>query len=443
MLRYKTPAFAAALSLALLAPTFADAQTRGRQDPVPDRRTPSAAETLTGARGAVAAAGVACEVSEARWLGRNASNDTTLYEVACQTGPGFLINDGEPPQVLNCLAGAASAAMLRAEDPDAQVGAQCELAANADAIAALTPAARAASISCTIDEAAWIGRTTGGQDRYEIGCAGADGYWMETTQNTLEPTRVLTCFEVVQAGATCRMTTAEEQIASAAAMAAPANRACDATAARFAGHNENGRFYELACAEGAGFMFRTDTAGAFQEAYDCVDAQRIGGGCTLTDASVITAGAQEAERARMAQAGLTCDYRAHRTVGADNLGRTVTEYECADQPLGLVAFIGDDPAQSASMDCISSELLSVTCSLTGKSTVAEALTRMMAAGGHSCTVVDFDVLSPAARASRGEAVEVKCADGSGYLVEAPADRQRTGQVRSCAQAREFGESCNL
>src|SRR5690606_1312531 len=128
------------------------------------------------------------------------------------------------------------------------------------------------------------------------------------------------CLEVVQAGATCRMTTEAEQTETVARLASPANRPCEATAARFAGLNDSGRFYELACAQGSGFMFRTDAEGAFQEAYDCAAAQGIGGGCSLTDAAVISASVQSAEQARLAQAGLTCDYQAHRTIGADNLG---------------------------------------------------------------------------------------------------------------------------
>ena len=401
-----------------------------------------AAEILASATTVAASAGLPCQVTEAKSLGTLVDTEAELFEVVCASGPGYLIAATTPPTALNCVALAASAAQTRAQNPNADVGAECSTPRNLDVIASIQPYAQAAGVDCQIDQAAWLGKPDEASDRYEIGCAGTAGYWVEAPSNSFEPNRVLSCTEVAAAGATCRFTTREEIAVSVGAMAAAAGRTCQVTEARFAGQNSSGRFFEAACADGPGFMFRVND-NRVDQTWDCADAARIGGGCQLTDPEVINASAAETEQARLNRVGLNCAYQAHRPIGADNRGRDVVEYQCSDQPLGMIAFIGQSSAESEGMDCLASELLAVSCSLTGKSTVAEALTRMMAADGHSCTVVDFDVLSPAARASRGEAVEVKCADGSGYLVEAPADRQRTGQVRSCTQAREFGESCNL
>lgn len=407
------------------------------------RTEEQAADALAEAVAVAQTAGLACQPTEAFNRGTIEETGVTVYELACATGPGYLISTTTPPETFNCISLKQRADTMRAEDPEAVVGAECQVERNLDPMLAIQPYVASIASSCQIDQVSWLGQPATDSHRYEIGCAGTSGYWVEAPLNSMTPSRVLGCAEVVGAGATCRFTTAEEIAATVAAIAATGGRTCQVTNARYAGRAGENSVYEAACADGQGYMFLSSAEGQVTQSWDCVDAAHLGGGCRLTDAAVIRAAANEVEQARLTNAGLSCQYQAHRQIGADNRGRTVLEYQCADKPLGLVAFVGETTADSEGMDCIASELLSVRCSLTTRDTVAEALTRMMTAGGESCTVTDYAVLSPAARASRGEAVELKCADGGGYIAEIPFARDRVGLTRSCAAAREYGEACTL
>src|SRR5690606_22335552 len=152
---------------------------------------------------------------------------------------------------------------------------ECSVERNLDVIASVQPFAEAAGIECQIDQAAWLGKPDDASDRYEIGCAGTAGYWVEAPSSSFQPSKVLSCPEVVAAGATCQFTTREEIATAIGAMAAAAGRACQVTDARFAGQNSSGRFFEAACAEGPGFMFRVND-NQVSQTWDCAEAARIG-----------------------------------------------------------------------------------------------------------------------------------------------------------------------
>ena len=254
--------------------TPAGRRGRGRGQPSPE-------QVLEGARELAAAASVDCQVSEASLLGVDAQRKS-IYEVVCANNAGHVLIASEPPQVFNCLELAGSAAIQRERDPAAEVGQQCTLPANQNALALIGAWAREAGVSCTVDEARAIGRSSAGNLIYEVGCAGVDGYLLEkaNSQWTLQD-----CLQVVSAGGTCRFTTAAEQNATLQAKLAGTEAAdCGVQQVRVMGQNANGRFYEVKCAaEGVGFVARVKDD-ATQQIYPCATAQNIGGGCTLTPA---------------------------------------------------------------------------------------------------------------------------------------------------------------
>ncbi|RZJ93370.1 MAG: hypothetical protein EON88_15735 [Brevundimonas sp.] len=178
-----------------------DADRNSRVDERRRRGRPNAAAVLADAQAAVGAAGLECRAVEATAMGQ--SDAGAVYEVACADAPGRLVLTSSPPQAFNCLALAASAA----NGGDAST--QCDMAANKDAIAAMKGYARALSISCAIDQAAWIGRLASGADRYEVGCPGAAGFWIEASPAGAPLTKT-PCAEVVLAHAACRFTTPDE-----------------------------------------------------------------------------------------------------------------------------------------------------------------------------------------------------------------------------------------
>ena len=227
-----------------------------------------------------AASGAQCQLTEAKLLGQTADK-TKIYEAACAAGPGYIVLATTPPQASDCLVLASSAEQTRARDPEADVGTQCSLPANDNAMAVFTAYAKDAGLPCTVDQGAVIGSKPGGSIVYEIGCAGADGAQINKT--AAGAWEVASCLELASASSTCRFTTQSEQIATLKIWLAGSDAAaCDITQARYMGKNANGAFYEAACNGGEGVIARLNAQHAVEQVFPCATAQQIGGGCKLT-----------------------------------------------------------------------------------------------------------------------------------------------------------------
>lgn len=226
-----------------------------------------------------AATGTQCQITEAKLLGQTADK-TKIYEAACASGPGYIILASTPPQAMDCLVLASSAEQTRARDPNADVGTQCSLPANDNAMAVFTAFAKEAGLPCTVDQGGIIGAKPGGAVVYEIGCAGVDGAQINKGANGWE---VADCLELASAGSTCRFTTQQEQAATVKALLAGSDAAsCDVSQARYMGRNANGAFYEAACSGAEGVIARLNAENVVQQIYPCATASQIGGGCKLT-----------------------------------------------------------------------------------------------------------------------------------------------------------------
>jgi hypothetical protein len=249
-------------------------QQRGRQPaaPTPEQVKASAQVLAT-------ATNSGCTVAEATFRGESPEKQS-VYEATCTTGPGFILIGSTPPQAADCVLLSGQADITRSRDPLADVGTQCEMEANKNVLAVISGYATQAGVACTVDQGSSVGKSGEGNVIYEIGCAGTDGYWLEKTATGWTTTE---CLKLVSRSATCKYTTPVEQAATLkkwfeGSAAAP----CDVAQARFMGSNANGSFYEAKCAAGDGLIARFDTAMAVQQVYPCAEAQRIGGGCTLT-----------------------------------------------------------------------------------------------------------------------------------------------------------------
>jgi hypothetical protein len=226
-----------------------------------------------------------CQVTESSLLGMR-EGGAKLYEVACATGPGYILVGATPPQVFDCLELAGTAATARMRDPAADVGQQCVLPANQNGLAVIGGWARDAGVTCTVDEAIAIGKSDDDNIIYEVGCAGVDGYWLEKLGDGW---KLQECLQIASVGGTCRFTTPREQVDGFQPKLAGTEAAsCNVVQVRLMGSNANGRFYEAKCgAEGEGYIARINNEGVTQQIYPCATAQRIGGGCTLTPAPAL------------------------------------------------------------------------------------------------------------------------------------------------------------
>lgn len=147
------------------------------------------AQIVETAQALATGAGVECRVTEAALLGVNAE-EAPVYEAACAEGPGQLIIAATPTQAFNCfeLAGAPG-------------GQQCTLGVNQNSLAVIGGWARDSGVTCRIDQAAAIGRSVEGNLIYEVGCADADGYWLERASDGW---RLQSCRVITASGETCR-----------------------------------------------------------------------------------------------------------------------------------------------------------------------------------------------------------------------------------------------
>lgn len=251
---------------------------QGSRRPTPERLVRERSTEI------LASAGTPCDIVAAHNPGATRQRKE-IYEVACRQGPGFLIVATTPaPAILNCLHLAATEEAQRARDPDRPVTSLCLLDENRNAATALRPMAVGVAPACVVDQAAWVGRVGEDEDRYEIGCADGDGMWLQTRINQTAVTATFSCLEVASTGAKCRFTTDAEQARAVASWLPPtALQTCRPDRARYVGASGPARYFELGCEGAPGLMLRTRDGGAFDQAWPCMQANGIAGGCKLTD----------------------------------------------------------------------------------------------------------------------------------------------------------------
>lgn len=396
------------------------------------------------ARAAVAKAGLSCDVTASANPGRTSARKP-IYEVACATGPGYIVIDSDPAESFNCIVLKTQADRLRAEDPDADLGTQCALPANADAKTVYQGYAQAAGLSCTVAGGAWVGRLTDGAERYEIDCDGADGYWLEVPPSGT-PIKTLSCLEVLNAGGTCAMTTAEEQAAVVQAkLAGTSAPACQVQQVRYLGANDNGSFYETKCAEGPGFIQRFAADGVYNQSYACAEASHIAGGCQLTDVSGVLGDIEARRDQQMAALGFACAKTDSRKIGQENggAGREVVEFACSDRELGIVGFLPSQGVEQASaIDCLTLTARGLQCRFVDEAKIKSVIARMLQAADVACDISAFKVQGRMV-ATDGDVVEVKCASGESYYGDFPDDRVKAEKVMTCDEARRNGATCSL
>lgn len=247
---------------------------QGSRRPVPERLVRERTAEI------LAEAGTPCEIVAAHNPGETRQRKE-IYEVACREGPGYLVVATDAPAVLNCLHLAATEEAQRAADASRPVTSLCLLDQNKDAAAALRPLAARIDPACAVDQAAWIGRVGEDQDRYEVGCDGRDGLWLQTRINQTGVTESFSCLELAAMGEACKFTTAGEQAATVASWLPAEGPGCGADRARIVGEAAGARYYELSCGAGSGMMLRLTPEGRFDRAWPCAEASGIAGGCKL------------------------------------------------------------------------------------------------------------------------------------------------------------------
>lgn len=258
-------------------------QQRQQQEAAEQAAQPTPEQIKASAQAVLGQTSAQCQVTEAASLGVTAEQQAG-FEVACASGPGYLLIASTPPKAFDCVELSGQAVTARERDPNADVGQQCTLPANQDVVRVINAYAQEAGVTCTVDQAAAIAKSTEGNVIYEVGCANADGWWIEKAGGAWKTTP---CWDLALSNQTCRYTTADEGKAGwTAALANTPASACVVDQARRVGRDAQGlTVYEVKCGGGEGYFARLNDAWATQRVQTCAEAANVAGGCTLTTAA--------------------------------------------------------------------------------------------------------------------------------------------------------------
>ena len=164
----------------------------------------------------VTALQLSCEVSDARLAvaGRTKVNgrevDSAVYEVACGSGAGYLIETQgrDKPIGISCLAAEGARVADAAQGKQAKF--VCSLPGNQDIKAVAGTLMKSAGTTCAVREVRWFGRSVASQSEYsEVACDDGRGFLLRTAApGAATPTQVFSCGEAARQGLKCRLTDA-------------------------------------------------------------------------------------------------------------------------------------------------------------------------------------------------------------------------------------------
>ena len=273
-------------------------------------------------------------------------------------------------------------------------------------------------ITCHLTDAEHIGSgksVVGGQPvdvgLYEVACANGMGYLLTLVGRS--SASGISCFaasaaqqvasannpgdsashgETAAAGAervdsTCHLPANQDLNTMATTVVRNAGTACDARGEKWLGQSGSPTldYTEVACNDGQGFVLRTPAPGSIGviDVLSCADAATHGAQCHMSapapavvaDTAPAAAGGSPPPdgprpnlqwfKDALGKNGVSCDVKKARIVGRESIKRRyVVEYQCTQQPQGLVAYVpspGDTTNSFESMDCAAAAQRKVTC----------------------------------------------------------------------------------
>jgi hypothetical protein len=409
----KTPkaiGLAAALAALVLVPAAAVSQGKKAADIPAAARKSGMAE----APAVVTAAGLPCQVSDARKIGEDKKSKTSYYEVACAAGQmGYVLQapaEGTPT-VFSCVEANTPPA------PGQQPSTPCLLPGNADPKAALAPVFQAAGVQCLPEQARRIGQTK--TNTYlEVACQGGEGYILMASApfDASKPAQAQSCllYDDADTNIKCTLTDKASRLAVVDRYAAAANNGCTVKDRRFLGAaKDNSQYYEAACEDGKGYIYKVAN-GQLSETVDCAKASHLLGGCTLTDVRQAQT-EQAALYTKLAKAaGSNCEVERY-ALFPPKPGEENVELVCKDGT-GAIGLFKASGAGSQVLDCGRAPVAGYKCSLSNDNGYANLTADLKKFNFNSCDVSESRVVG---RSDKGTTyVEVACADGlKGYVIE--------------------------
>lgn len=391
------------------------------------------------------AAGVSCQVADARLIGKSVDKKTKVatsyYEVDCDEGLGFVIqstSEGQKPSAFNCLE-------TSQPGPDGKAsGLACLLPGNANMLADLTPLLKKGGVECTVDKARSIGQTAT-NSYLEVLCQGGTGYILQAGSPPVPQSDVnaVNCLLYDESGSNlkCELADKASRLAVVDTFAAQANNGCTVKEKRYVLTTKDGSvFFEASCEDGKGYVYKI-TNGALEQTIDCAKADYIGGGCTLTDARAAQT-QQAGLYTRLAKAaGFDCEVSKYAPLPSP-AGKDVVELQCGNRPDGAIGVFAATAADSIVHDCAHAQVAGYRCVLT-KSNDSILTADLKKLGKSSCEVKEARLIGKTAKGTAF--MEVNCSDGlAGYMIEYnTTPKIEPIGVTGCAFAKSVAGGCKL
>lgn len=363
----------------------------------------------------VQAAGIDCQVSDARFAGQGPKDPKTgvqpkVYEVACGPGSiGFMLqtNGTAAPNLFSCLV------VNYPADGKPNPNNACILPTNYDMTAAIAALAQKAKMPCTPTQLRGIGQTPT-NTLVEAMCANGAGYIItgSVPLSTAKDAQAMNClgYDAANVNVKCALGSPQTRITLADAFGAKATPPCAVKDRRYLGLLTDGtEGYEYACSDGKGVIVKVNTQGAVTETLNCANVAP--GSCTLTDSRAATA-EQAGLYTKLAKAaGSNCEVSRY-AVFPQKGDKEVVELVCGD---GAGA-IGMFPAtgKGTVYDCGHALLAGYRCSL-GKPDYTALTNDLKKFDKKDCTV--SEIATPKKAEDGTFRLEVACADGlPGYVI---------------------------
>lgn len=415
----KTPraigAGAVALVMALMAALTMPSTAVSQKKAQPDVSEAARKAGMARAPAVIQATGIPCQVSDARLIGEDKKAKTAYFEVAC--GPGAM------GYVLQTPEGGATTAYscIEANTPPAPgqpPSAPCLLPANDNPKALLQPLMKTAGAECIPEEARGIGQTKA-NTYVEVACQGGTGYIVVASApfDMSKPVQAQNClmYDDAETNIKCAIGDKATRLAIVDKYVTAANNGCAVKDRRFVGMSKDGSsFFEAACQDGKGYIYKASANGALAETYECAKATQILGGCELTDARAALTEQAALYTRLVTNAGGKCEVEKYALFPTRNPREEVVELVCKDGGGGVL--ISTAGQKSQMLDCGRAPVAGYKCSL-GKDTGYRALTAdLKKFNFNSCEVSNSRVVGKTEKGTTY--VEVACADKlKGYMIE--------------------------
>jgi len=427
---------AAVVVAAILAPVAVVSAPRGAEVSRASRE-----QGMKEAPAVAQAAGVSCQVADARFIGKGADAktkaQTSYYEVACNGGGmGYILSAtaNAAPTVFSCIEVAPPAGERPKEG-----ALTCILPGNADPKAALQPLLAQAHLACLPDKTRGLGQTKT-NTILEVACQSGEGYILIASAplDTSKPVEAQNClnFDDSPGNVKCTLSSKEKRLAVMDRYVQGSQNACAIKDRRFIGASKEGAdYYEASCQDGKGYVYKI-VAGKLVQTIGCAQAEGIFGGCTLTDSRQATA-EQAALYTKLAHnSGSACDVERYAVFPMRG-NEEVVELACKSGSGAIGVFPATGKGQV--LDCGRALALGYQCSLTKENSYAGLTEDLRKFNQKTCTVSNSRLMGKTAKGT--VLVEVGCADGfKGYVIEyATAPTLTAVGATGCA----FAGGCKL